>query len=108
MVKYGYTLNSFMTILCDRGESTNRYRTPLYLEVNVICPQPATMPVPMPQVSRASKQLRDWSLVMGRGGGGGGGATKWENRGSETLCVPLPYLEQSWKLRFKTMHLSGA
>ena len=28
--------------------------------------------------------LRDWSLIMGRG------ATKWENRGSETFCTPLP------------------
>ena len=28
-------------------------------------------------------QLRDWSLITGRGG-----ATKWENRGSETFCTP--------------------
>ena len=27
--------------------------------------------------------VRDWSLIMGRGG-----ATKWENRGSETFCAP--------------------
>ena len=29
--------------------------------------------------------IRDWSLIRGRGG-----ATKWENRGSETYCVPPP------------------
>ena len=31
-----------------------------------------------------TSQLRDWSLITGRGGG----ATKWENRRSERFCVP--------------------
>ena len=30
--------------------------------------------------------IRDWSLVMGRGGG----TTKWENRGSVTFCARPP------------------
>ena len=31
--------------------------------------------------------IRDWSLVMGRGGGG---TAKWENRGSVTFCARPP------------------
>ena len=36
--------------------------------------------------------IRDWSLIMGRG------ATKWENRGSETVCAPPPPPQDRAKL----------
>ena len=35
---------------------------------------------------RVDPHVRNWSLIMGRGG-----ATKWENRGSETFCAPPPH-----------------
>ena len=36
--------------------------------------------------------VRDWSLIMGRGG-----ATKWENRGSESFCAPPPHPSRQGK-----------
>ena len=33
-------------------------------------------------IKDSSQQFREWSLITGRG------ATKWENWGSETFCVP--------------------
>ena len=46
-------------------------------------------PVPIAHVgdwAAAYKMFRDWSLITGRGWGGG--ATKWENHGSKTFCIP--------------------